>query len=360
MVYAWFKDAKNNMSPAASNSIMVDMLISRIGDMQWETGWSLTKVTHTAAADYCSNLVSASFGDWRLPTTRELYTFVKTDRHGMNGMYWSSEIERGGDTYTYIDMKSGLSSWPIQRTAKYHVRCIRLYKEDTGAPSSVSIRINDGSPVLSDGVFLTISAKDDMGVSAYYLSTKQSTPLADSDGWHELPAEKTDYSESGIPFLLAEGFGGVSRSAYVWFKDLAGNISNRASDTVTISSDDLQTVQIGNLEWKDAGVLLDSYPEAIKLCKQMSLRGHRDWRLPTVDEFKSIDRYGEDYDVYKKDGIYIDVRLLRRTKPGSYWTANKTAEGKVSIFYFRKNKKNYDSVTSNMGEERYIRCIRDL
>ena len=356
VVYAWFKDAKNNMSPAASDGIRVIIPVSRIGDVQWETGWSPTKITHTAAVDYCSNLVSASFGDWRLPTVSELSTFAKTDRHGMNGSYWSSERDLGWDVYTYVNMQSSLSSRPLPSNARYHVRCIRFYKEDTGPPGSVSIRINDGSPAASDGVFLTISAKDDMGVSAYYLSTTPSTPLATSDGWHELPTEKTDYSESGIPFLLKRGYSGVSRSVYVWFKDLAGNISSMASDSTTIP--DLDTVRIENVVWQDYGVQFENYSEAVKFCKQISLRGHHDWRLPTVAEFQTIDRYGDDYDVYKKDGIYIDVRLLRRTKPGSYWTASKTAGGEVSIFHFRKNKKNYDSVTSNMGEEHYIRCIR--
>ncbi len=50
-----------------------------------------------------------------------------------------------------------------------------------------------------------------------------------------------------------------------------------------------QTIRINGLEWALAtnGENI-KWPEAVEYCAQLTLAGHKDWRLPTLDELESL------------------------------------------------------------------------
>ena len=104
---------------------------------------------------------------------------------------------------------------------------------DTTAPTSPSVSIDSGaSSTTSTSVALTLSATDNVGVTAYYASETSTTPSASAAGWTSVTST-TSYSAS-VSFTLSSGSG--TKTVYVWFKDAAGNISASSSDSITLGS----------------------------------------------------------------------------------------------------------------------------
>ncbi len=104
---------------------------------------------------------------------------------------------------------------------------------DSSAPTDGSITINSGASYTnSTGVTLTLSAKDNVGVTGYYLSSSSSTPSSSTSGWTSV-SSTTTYSGS-VSYTLSSGDG--SKTVYVWFKDASGNVSSSASDDITLDT----------------------------------------------------------------------------------------------------------------------------
>lgn len=117
---------------------------------------------------------------------------------------------------------------------------ITLVVADTKAPSSVSVIVNDNSSSTSNTVVtLSLSAKDDYGVIAYYASEINNTPSNSASGWNRV-RNTSRYSDNVSFTLASEGSAGNhSRSVYVWFKDDAGNVSTPVSDGITLVVTDI-------------------------------------------------------------------------------------------------------------------------
>ena len=107
---------------------------------------------------------------------------------------------------------------------------------DTNAPTSPTISINSGESVTSSlNVTLTLSATDDVGVVAYYLSASTTTPRSSSTGWVDVTSTVT---YSGTVSYTLKTTSGNYEYVYVWFKDAAGNVSDTTSysyDTIYYS-----------------------------------------------------------------------------------------------------------------------------
>jgi len=104
---------------------------------------------------------------------------------------------------------------------------------DSTAPSG-SVSINSGDSYTdSYYVTLSLSATDDEGVTGYYASTSSSSPSGSGYSWTSITST-TSYSGSKSYFYLGSSQG--TRTVYVWFKDTAGNVSNRNSDSITYDS----------------------------------------------------------------------------------------------------------------------------
>ena len=117
---------------------------------------------------------------------------------------------------------------------------IQYLQADSLPPSNPSISINSGASSTDNlTVSLSLSASDNVGVTAYYLSESSSTPTAQSQGWVEVSAS-TGYS-ADVGYTLADDTGGsTERTVYVWFKDAQGNLSQGAFDSIYSSKAILQ------------------------------------------------------------------------------------------------------------------------
>ena len=112
-----------------------------------------------------------------------------------------------------------------------------LIETDTQYPYNEDIKINnDDSSTSSKSVKLQLYAKDDTGVTAYYLSQESSYP-DDSSSWITI-SSTTTFTQTVSYDLNTDSCTYSSWCyiyVYVWFKDAAGNISWSDYDTIEYS-----------------------------------------------------------------------------------------------------------------------------
>jgi len=152
------------------------------------------------------------------------------------------------------------------------------------APINRSISINSGvNTTDSTAVTLRISATDNAGVTAYYSSETSTTPTAANTGWTTV-TPTINYS-ADISFTLSKGNG--SKTVYVWFKDAAGNVSESANESITLTI--ITTFDsVANLTWQDNGSTTTMNWTQNDLCQYEELDGKTDWRRPTSSELLGL------------------------------------------------------------------------
>jgi len=102
---------------------------------------------------------------------------------------------------------------------------------DLDAPTSPTISINAGAASTgTTSVTLTLSASDNIGVTGYFASETNTTPIASTAGWTTVTSA-TSYSTTAASFTLSSSTG--TKTVYVWYKDVAGNVSTVINDTIT-------------------------------------------------------------------------------------------------------------------------------
>ena len=115
----------------------------------------------------------------------------------------------------------------------------------------------------------------------------------------------------------------------------------RSGDTVTDS--------ISKLEWQDNEIgTSTSWTSALERCESLVLSGSSDWRLPNVNELKSI------VDKSKYDPSII--ASFQNTYSYLYWSSTSYEGGSGNAWYVNFNLGNvsYD-YKSTSG---YVRCVR--
>jgi len=116
---------------------------------------------------------------------------------------------------------------------------ILLSITDFFKPTNKSLQINSGATSTSSpDVTLNLSASDDSGIQAYLISNDNSTPTASDSRWKNVTVTK-NYQES-VSYVLLSGadVGSFTRKIYSWFKDLAGNISDKKEASITLIVND--------------------------------------------------------------------------------------------------------------------------
>lgn len=103
---------------------------------------------------------------------------------------------------------------------------------DSTPPSTPSVSINSGSvTTASRKVTLNLSATDNTGITGYCASELPTTPLSTLMTW--VPVTSTQNYSADVPFYISTGSG--VKTVYVWFKDLAGNVSSRSNSSITLT-----------------------------------------------------------------------------------------------------------------------------
>lgn len=238
-VYIWFKDAAGNVSESASDSILLvvndvtaprNLSVSIDNDRASTTSIDVT-LSLSASDDQgvsayfaSENSQTPGLGDdgWKSVTVRSNLAIDVPFSLGAE----SSAGSYTKTVYVWFRDASGNLAGPVSDS-------ITLTVLDTTPPRNPSIRINNGSNSTdSVSVTLQLSANDDQGVTAYYVSQSGSRPALNASGWTSVAAT-TSLSRSRN-FTLSSGDG--VKTVYAWFRDRAGNISSRASDSITLSS----------------------------------------------------------------------------------------------------------------------------
>ena len=101
----------------------------------------------------------------------------------------------------------------------------------TSPAGSININIGDAF-TNSSNVTLGLSAADNIGVTGYYFSTSAIPPSPHTAGWTSAtPA--VNYKKD-VSYTLSGDDG--KNTVYVWFKDVSGNISDAASDSIIVDT----------------------------------------------------------------------------------------------------------------------------
>ena len=111
------------------------------------------------------------------------------------------------------------------------------------------------------------------------------------------------------------------------------------------------TDSVAGLQWQDDAIGESmEWREAINHCEDdVSLGGHGDWRLPNVNELKSIidrSRYNP-----------AIVSAFEHTSSSRYWSST-TNEGRHEYAWYVSFYSGYVS-SNGKGNNRYVRCVRD-
>ena len=107
-----------------------------------------------------------------------------------------------------------------------------------------------------------------------------------------------------------------------------------------------------NLIWQDNNATKTTrlnYPDAQKYCKNLSLEGKNDWRLPSIQELQSI----IDFTRYKPAINKIFKNSIHRL----YWSSTLYSADKNRAWYvFFYDGRSHYYLQAN---DSYVRCIRD-
>ncbi len=102
---------------------------------------------------------------------------------------------------------------------------------------------------------------------------------------------------------------------------------------------------------KDNVTQIASQDDSIKYCEELTLDGYSNWRLPSVDEYKTI------IDLTRKDELMIN-RTFKYTLPSDYWTKDRTWRTlwRYGYYIFFKSGSVY---YENRSYKKLIRCVSD-
>ena len=117
-----------------------------------------------------------------------------------------------------------------------------------------------------------------------------------------------------------------------------------------LKNGDIVKDSVSKLEWQDNAVgSTMAWEDAITHCEELSLGGHSDWRLPNINELKSIVDRSKDYPAI--------VNGFENTSSYSYWSSTTYEDFKNDawIVYFGYGYVGND----NKDYNRYVRCVRD-
>ncbi|MBF0351554.1 MAG: S8 family serine peptidase [SAR324 cluster bacterium] len=241
-VYVWYKDAAGNVSLTISSNITL-------------------VVSDTTAPVSSSFMINNNYAVASTPNVS--LTLVASDNVGITGYYASESASTPSATGsgwtafgpdTNLQLNAGFSLNPannpgIQTRSVYvwykdaagNVSApasdsILLETADTTSPTSPSLSINNNvSSTTSSSVTLSLSAVDNVGVTQYYVSESSVTPSVNSGGWLTASGSPATFSSTAAFSLSTTTVvGNYTKTVYAWYRDSAGNVSARASDSITL------------------------------------------------------------------------------------------------------------------------------
>ena len=134
----------------------------------------------------------------------------------------------------------------------------------------------------------------------------------------------------------------ISFSLIIMFTSVVSADFSRDGDIVTDS--------VTKLEWQDDDVSHEmKWREAIDHCESLELGGHNDWRLPNINELKTI------IDRSKYNPAIVST--FEHTSSSSYWSSTTNEdyfEDAWRVFFHNGKVDNYGK-----DGDYCVRCVRD-
>jgi len=111
------------------------------------------------------------------------------------------------------------------------------------------------------------------------------------------------------------------------------------------------------LMWQDTKEntrIMLTQQKALQYCENLSLKGFKDWRLPTIKNYETI------IDKTRVRAQLMINKAFRNTKKDAYWASDRTWTrnfGKYGYYVLFNSGAIY---YQNRTYEKYVRCVRDI
>lgn len=105
---------------------------------------------------------------------------------------------------------------------------------------------------------------------------------------------------------------------------------------------------------KDNVRILLTHEHAIEYCEKLNFKGFSDWKLPTIEEYKTI--------IDKKrvrDQLMIN-KAFKYTKRDDYWASDRTWIRNFGLYGYYVFFKSGTIYYQNRTYPKYVRCVRSL
>jgi len=139
---------------------------------------------------------------------------------------------------------------------------------------------------------------------------------------------------------------------------ITASINTPAGELTRDNFTELVTDSTNNIMWQDntaASPNAHQWAEGINLCEALTLGSYDNWRLPTINELRSIVDYGE-----SNPAIY---NVFRNARANIYWSSTTVGDnhGRAWRIDFARGTASSTGVKGGfMPDYAFVRCVRTI
>ena len=249
-VYLWVRDTAGNISKMQQQSMVIDTTGPQVTKFELNDGELIAQSSivnfHFTAQDVTPITAYYIAQQEQAPTKQSAWFSVShpskkiqiSDTYALQISDWKKPSQN-----LYLWLQDSLGNISLRYQASLIVMRPKTDKsiiKDTKAPefSSFSLKLNHSNSE-SESMTVCFTAKDNVAVSAYYLSGKETPPKnAYGIGWEPLPQRKTVRLVLTVPLerSVAQNSAPARQPIHVWVRDAAGHVSAQQTAVVDLHS----------------------------------------------------------------------------------------------------------------------------
>lgn len=334
----------NGTNTANDNS---DLDYVMVGDLYVQTvDISDGKISSSSAERLCNNSIKGGYNDWRLPTIDELATIYE-NRAAIGGFntdddctYWAA-FSQSSRCNPRMDFRTGQIYAPSHNDGYNRVRAVRKDPVDhLPKVSTLDITTSGNSVVLNGKV-------EDDGLPKYtergFVISSQPVPTFNNGTKYVVDGQTT----SNFQYILEDVEIGKIYYIVAYATNTLGTTYGSPVKYVHHHYLYYYIPEL-NLMIQRGDLGSEPYTQAVTMCKNSRVGGFSDWRLPTLDECKSI---------YQNMGKY-DIEFVNAN---SYcWTSTLYIDGYNYIYKFDRGTQSYDYNDIYSSYSNKVRAVRTV